>query len=790
MRKFILDGELHVRNFIFPVLFVTMIAGSIVNDDPSVLTKTPLIAGRNSGTAATDEYLEKESGDSITAIYFRDSFDGANDTNSLKSRGYKIFYRGTGPQGTSAIWFQGSSLLFPAFNGPSTGYVASNFNSVTSQNRIDNWLILPKRSITRSDSIYFYSRSMLNSIYPDSIRVMYSQTGDSIPEGNWAEIGRFKVNTSGFWERRGFRAGNAGPAARFAIRYTVADGGPSGINSDYIGIDEITLVRTNLSPVNVKALNIIAPQGYLASSSGVLAPIGRFINSGANFLTNIPVSMSISGPVSYNSTKVIPQLNTGDSITVTFDSTFLPSVGSYSATMVSQMPGDTVKTDDTAKGSFIKLQENFGVSSGIAYSNSVSSGAPSKPEFCLRDTTGSLNLVLNGLVKRPDLFTGSIDNGYFRLGGLFKNGNGFRFGSFYDSMFISTNGLIAFSQANVNLANANPDTTGFPSPALFPFWSDLNFGTLQSSVNRLCYKVMGDALVLISFDRAPLKSQPSSYVSFQVLIDAADNFHSNNSRVLFLWCDTVNSRTSSEFISSYFAGTVQPLVAGIALSQSQKFFYRSSKPYSVGFPGPLFSSTAVGLQMGPDQNRLNHTCEQGTLQLGASLEAITPDGSPSSNTSDTLSVLLRESTAPYEPADVVKLLLSNSGVASAVFRHIKSGRQYYIVPLHRNSIETWSSGFFSVASPGSASAYDFRTSIAKAFGSNMKTVEGSASLFTGDVDTDGFVDVSDISLVDNDATQFLSGYNVTDLNNDGIVDLADLVFADNSASQFVTMVRP
>ena len=31
--------------------------------------------------------------------YYTDNFDGANDTTSLKSRGYLVYYRGTGAQG-------------------------------------------------------------------------------------------------------------------------------------------------------------------------------------------------------------------------------------------------------------------------------------------------------------------------------------------------------------------------------------------------------------------------------------------------------------------------------------------------------------------------------------------------------------------------------------------------------------------------------------------------------------------------------------------------------------------
>jgi hypothetical protein len=181
---------------------------------------------------------------------YTDDFNGANDTNALKARGYLIYYRSTGPQGTSATWFQGNPSHFPAYNGPQNGYVAADFNVVTGQNNIDNWLVLPRipGGILLNDIIYFYSRAEQNNPYVDSIRVMYSPE-DSIPEGNWQEIGRYKVNTTGFWEQRGFKTIIPGINGRFAIRYCVANGGPSGQNSNYIGIDAISISTDTSKPV-------------------------------------------------------------------------------------------------------------------------------------------------------------------------------------------------------------------------------------------------------------------------------------------------------------------------------------------------------------------------------------------------------------------------------------------------------------------------------------------------------------------------------------------------------------
>ncbi|MBK6878451.1 MAG: choice-of-anchor J domain-containing protein [Ignavibacteria bacterium] len=154
------SGFTLIQWLILPLLAGSMLYGSFPSDNPTDSRK---------GESSIENYVPEiqetiSESDSINSlpniIYYSDSFNGANDTTSLKNRGYKVFYRGTGPQGLTASWFQGSSIVFPAFNGSSSGYVAANFNAVTSQNNIDNWLILPSKNIVKGDSLFFFSRSI------------------------------------------------------------------------------------------------------------------------------------------------------------------------------------------------------------------------------------------------------------------------------------------------------------------------------------------------------------------------------------------------------------------------------------------------------------------------------------------------------------------------------------------------------------------------------------------------------------------------------------------------------
>lgn len=178
------------------------------------------------------------------AIIYQDNFNSANDTTALKARGYKVWYRGGGPQGLTATWFQGNDVVFPAYEGPTTGYVAANYNVVTGTNNIDSWLVTPRMGVGAGDTISFWSRSPDASTFPDSITVSYSAVGDSVPEAaSWVTLGRFKVSTAG-WTRNFYLTPTAGSNARFAVRYKVANGGPNGANSDFIGVDLLTIAGT------------------------------------------------------------------------------------------------------------------------------------------------------------------------------------------------------------------------------------------------------------------------------------------------------------------------------------------------------------------------------------------------------------------------------------------------------------------------------------------------------------------------------------------------------------------
>ncbi|MBS1517990.1 MAG: hypothetical protein JSS91_07875 [Bacteroidetes bacterium] len=155
---------------------------------------------------------------------------------------------------------------------------------------------------------------------------------------------------------------------------------------------------------------------------------------------------------------------------------------------------------------------------------------------------------------------------------------------------------------------------------------------------------------------------------------------------------------------------------------------------------------------------------------------------------DTVRVYLRNTSAPYAAVDSATGFLNNAGSASFSFLNAVNGTPYYIRVKHRNSIETWSAGGNSFIS--NSMSYNFTTSGSQAFGSNQIQVGTKWTMFSGDVDQEGTVDLSDGSLIDNDAYNFETGYRATDVNGDEVTDLGDAVFADNNGFNFVGKITP
>jgi parallel beta-helix repeat protein len=163
------------------------------------------------------------------------------------------------------------------------------------------------------------------------------------------------------------------------------------------------------------------------------------------------------------------------------------------------------------------------------------------------------------------------------------------------------------------------------------------------------------------------------------------------------------------------------------------------------------------------------------------------------NAADTVKIILANAVTPYAYVDSASVLLDSlSFSAAATFSSAANGN-YFLVVKHRNCVETWSASAITF-SKGSTASYDFTDAQTKAYGSNLIQVSESPvrwAIYSGDVNQDGYVDPLDLSLVDIDSYNYVSGRGLaTDINGDGYVDPLDLSITDANSYNYVGVVKP
>ncbi len=179
-----------------------------------------------------------------------------------------------------------------------------------------------------------------------------------------------------------------------------------------------------------------------------------------------------------------------------------------------------------------------------------------------------------------------------------------------------------------------------------------------------------------------------------------------------------------------------------------------------------------------------------TLNLTMFIEGFYNPG-VDSQVKDTISIELRNSTSPFAIADQSSDVVSANGNVQLRFFNAPDGN-YYVAVKHRNSIETWSANAigFSQTMPDD---YDLSSALAQAYGGNQKQIDASPlryGIYSGDINQDGIVDLTDVTNTYNDANIFASGYVPTDLNGDSFVDLSDINIAFNNSNLFVSKITP
>jgi len=222
----------------------------------SLLAFNFLIAQDNGVRPGTGESLKPEPDNTtmnIEALIFSDNFNQSNSITALQARGWIVINQDGG--GTTAAWFTGNPAVFTAFEGPDSGYVASNYNGANGF-YIDHWLISPVIGVTAGDTLSFYHRSPDNNTWDDSLYIKVSPTGGSAISNFTISSPRFRTGESG-WEIYRYIFTVTG-FVRFAIQYQIFDGGPSGNYSNYVGIDRLEVRGAGYIPVELTSFTATA----------------------------------------------------------------------------------------------------------------------------------------------------------------------------------------------------------------------------------------------------------------------------------------------------------------------------------------------------------------------------------------------------------------------------------------------------------------------------------------------------------------------------------------------------
>lgn len=161
------------------------------------------------------------------------------------------------------------------------------------------------------------------------------------------------------------------------------------------------------------------------------------------------------------------------------------------------------------------------------------------------------------------------------------------------------------------------------------------------------------------------------------------------------------------------------------------------------------------------------------------------------NRKDLITLILHDTVSPFTIRDSAKKFVDSVSLSGLfTFNNIPSGT-YYLEVRHYNTIKTWSrSGGEYLTADGSVYSYDFTNSVNKAFGDNLKLINSKYCIYSGDVNQDGIIDLSDFQKIDNDVYLILTGNGlISDLNADNIVDIDDLLIAEGN-DNFITVISP
>jgi hypothetical protein len=149
----------------------------------------------------------------------------------------------------STTWFQGNPTVFPSHSGSTSSYAGANFNASTGSNACSAWLISPVMPFTAGEVVSFWTRTVANpAVFPDRLHLKFSPAGGGLP-ANFTQTlltvnPTLEPNDTGYpavWTQFVANITTTTAAGRLAFHYDVPNGGPLGLNANYIGVDTLSV---------------------------------------------------------------------------------------------------------------------------------------------------------------------------------------------------------------------------------------------------------------------------------------------------------------------------------------------------------------------------------------------------------------------------------------------------------------------------------------------------------------------------------------------------------------------
>jgi hypothetical protein len=290
-----------------------------------------------------------------------------------------------GNTGPITNWYTGS------FTAPQEGGgVAGDDYRTANGLLIDDYLITPNTGSTFDafsvDSLSFFIVAADGS-FPDSVQVLVS-TSTTDPD-SFTTLLEY-IRPTGTWTKHTYALPSA--AIRYvAFRYLLYNGGPSGANSDAIGLDNVRITRYSFSAI------LSAPAA--AAFDSVVVGQSRIDTVVVSNTGNLPLSItgaSITGSTDFS---VVPPglLLLPPSASASLYATYTPSVvGPANATLVITHTGDNTPTGVALDGTGIQPAFSLSVTSVAFDSVAVDS---SKTDSVVVSNPGSAPLSLSSAIS-------------------------------------------------------------------------------------------------------------------------------------------------------------------------------------------------------------------------------------------------------------------------------------------------------------------------------------------------------------------------------------------------------